>query len=114
MERYAYDELREKLASVVDGLNSNKGILNKIYGKEYHFEAPTHEDFIRNYKEIMITSSTSETRKQKTGTPIIVKIHRGLTRGIDGLLMTHKKEEIIKELIHSFARKYGITTGFLL
>ena len=107
-----YDYLGAKILDFVDNLNNNPTLLERLIRKEYHVSIPLLDEF-NGHGERIIT--IYDTIKQKYGRPIAA-IKKGENEGLDGVIYNHKKKvrKQLKEIIHSFAHKYNISTGNLL
>ncbi len=116
MESNIYTYLEAKLLDFVDDLNENLNLLEKFKRKKYQVSVPLLDEFNNHGESIHITYNTNATKKIKRDRPLIASIRKGDGKGLDGIIYNHKKKvrEPLKEIIHSIAHKYNISTGNLL
>lgn len=108
-----YQDIKILTSQITLNLTLKRSVLGILSGKEYEQQSSSNEN------EVMrITGTNYFKRKVSKEIPLIAEIKMGRDgNSLDGRIYEHadkKAAEIIREELHKYSHKHGITLGDLL
>jgi len=114
MSEIAYKDLSDGLSRTVRKMNDERGLIGFVKGVEYKIKKKSYDEFVCHREDIVVTYSSIVEEISNEGLPVIAIIHANPSRdGLDGSISSDDGKKI-RDSVHSFSHKYGITTGDLL